>query len=263
MAQTVLEPTKEILNAADLLDEVIRRFLTARMRAPVSGKYEADVEANLLLLLVIRHVEGVVTLARRDLVLLPPGWAAARAAFECSLTAAWLLQREEPFAREERWLAHLKNGERFYRRVAKRLRTLGDDGNRAEEKAQAIQAFRREVEQALPAPYAPRQRFPTFDELVTELGVERTYLAYMVASQPIHGTHVATEQFRRNLGNLKETGDFTKPSDWHGPLEICWYSLASGGSVLLARSGGKPAHFLTTEFSATVQQALNAVQTSG
>ena len=43
---------------------------------------------------------GVITLARTDLVLLPPAQVAARAAFEASVRAAWLVHAADPFERE-------------------------------------------------------------------------------------------------------------------------------------------------------------------
>src|SRR5436190_16883559 len=76
----------------DLLDEGVSQVRGAIRGLPQTEyRYEADTEAGLLLLLIIRNVEAVTTLARRDLVLLPAAIVVARAAFEASTLACWLL----------------------------------------------------------------------------------------------------------------------------------------------------------------------------
>jgi hypothetical protein len=87
----------------------------------VFGKYEADIEAWLLFNLAIRHTEGVIALARHDLILLPPAQMAARAGFEAAVKAAWLVDADDPFDREARWLAHLSFQERYLSRSANEL----------------------------------------------------------------------------------------------------------------------------------------------
>jgi hypothetical protein len=89
-------PNATINTACAALDQVISLFLDARRTLPQS-KYEADFEAVNLFNLVIRHVEGVLALARSDLVLAPPAYACARAAFETAAKAAWIVNADDPF----------------------------------------------------------------------------------------------------------------------------------------------------------------------
>jgi hypothetical protein len=58
------------------------------------GKYEAEIEAWALFNLAIRHIDGVIALARHDLILLPPALMAARAGFEAAIKAAWLVDAD-------------------------------------------------------------------------------------------------------------------------------------------------------------------------
>jgi len=82
MNGTVMSPTLAIQSAAALLDEAIERLIKALASCDDIGRYEADVESSNLLKLVVRHIESVIALASRDLVLLPSAMVVARAAYE-------------------------------------------------------------------------------------------------------------------------------------------------------------------------------------
>lgn len=101
-SEQILPPSNSILRVCDALDGAIKRFLQEKARLVVTGYYEAEVEALLIFNLGIRHVEGVITLARSDLVLLPATYHLARAAFECCVRAAWLINEENPMKCEAR-----------------------------------------------------------------------------------------------------------------------------------------------------------------
>jgi hypothetical protein len=94
---TILPTTFEVGAACRELDSAIRRFLAARRTLPALGKYESEIEALNLFYLTLRDVEGVIELGRADLVLLPPAMAAARAAFECGVKSAWLVDADGGF----------------------------------------------------------------------------------------------------------------------------------------------------------------------
>jgi len=102
------------------MDGAIQAFLTRRKSLPPLGRWEADIEANNLFNLAIRHIESIVELARRDLVLLPSANVLARAVFETSVKAAWMVQPDDPFQRELRWLAHLQEEVRMHDRLVSR-----------------------------------------------------------------------------------------------------------------------------------------------
>src|SRR5215217_3638447 len=109
--KTQLHPTPAILAAADALEESLRRFLAAQDMLPPPGEWEALDEAYLMLALAIRNSQGVITLARQDLLLLPGAMVMARVAFETGVTVRWMLDPDDPFDRELRWLRTLKTRE--------------------------------------------------------------------------------------------------------------------------------------------------------
>src|SRR5437773_2761222 len=77
----VMPPTPAIRTATGLLDEAIRQLMQALPGCDALGHYEADIESLNLLRLIIRHVESVIALADRDLLLLPSAIVVARAAY--------------------------------------------------------------------------------------------------------------------------------------------------------------------------------------
>lgn len=94
MAHVVLQPTLEILKIRELIDQAVAGFVNALITVPQLAKWEADVEAMLLLNLAIRNIEAILELAGTDLILLPSANVLDRAVFEIALKAAWLVQPE-------------------------------------------------------------------------------------------------------------------------------------------------------------------------
>jgi hypothetical protein len=62
MSQVVMPPSREILRAANLLEQAISRLIHFCSATPGIGTYEADVECRTFLVRVLRHVEGVIAL---------------------------------------------------------------------------------------------------------------------------------------------------------------------------------------------------------
>jgi hypothetical protein len=146
---TVLLPiTPPVKTACDALEAFIGDFIAAWRTFPPPGKYEAEVEAHNLFKLVIRNAEGILELARHDLILLPPALAAARACFETAVKASWLVNPENPFDREARYLIHLKAEERSIRRTER----ISDMAFQRQllERERSIREFRVGVEKAMP-----------------------------------------------------------------------------------------------------------------
>jgi hypothetical protein len=63
--------TKSVERVCALLDDVIKSLITTGNKTLKFGRYEAEIEAMLLFTLAIRHTQGVIALARHDLILLP------------------------------------------------------------------------------------------------------------------------------------------------------------------------------------------------
>ncbi len=259
---TVILPlTPEVSLVCDELEKAIGHFLTARSTLPPLGQYESHVEALNLFYLALRDIEGVVTLARTDLVLIPPAIASARAGFEAAVKAMWMVDADDPFECEGRWLAHLKAEERFHKRIAARYEEIGKDAVPARKLAEVIASFSQAVKEKLPPRTPMLDGNPTVDKMLESSGVDHLYAAYIYLSQFAHAEHAATWLYRaQGLGVKKLLGDFTKPADWHVPLGIAWFCLAHTGRLLLKRLGGDPDSFIHKEHEEHVVQVIEHIR---
>jgi hypothetical protein len=258
MSGTVTPPTQAIECAAALLDEAIGRLIKATSTCGPSGRYESDVESMNLLKLIIRHVESVVALANRDLVLLPSAMVVSRSAYEAAIKLLWIATPDDPFQREVRWLAHLQTEEDFYTRMAAQAAKFG--GGAAEQQtAEAIRQFRVNVSTMLPEGYVPLKQLPSMYQMLEHLGEERKYPLYIIGCQYAHGTHHATGTYRQNLGTAKVLGEQISARNWYPCFSISWYSLHASGERYLRRVGGDPTAFLSEQFGTRVQEAIDEI----
>lgn len=247
MPNIAMPPTPEILRMADSIDRAIGRFFEARDTIPALGKFESDEEALLLFNLVIRDIEAILTLARTDLVLLPAANVLARAVFEIALKAAWVVQPDDPFDREVRWLAHLAQEERMLKAFAESAKKHGGNPATLEQKHAELRGFRLGVARALPEGYSELPGNPGVEQMLESLGQKQTYALYRLLAQYVHGGHASTWLYWRGLGNLKQTGEFISPTDWHAPLHMAWKNLQVFGQSILRSLKSKTPEFLSDE----------------
>lgn len=247
MSNIVMPPTPEILHVADLIERAVGQFLRARESIPPLGKFESEVEALQLFTLAIRDTEAILTLARTDLVLLPSANVLARAVFEIAVKSAWMVQPDDPFDREVRWLAHLEEEERLHRAVSESVTKSGGDPTLFKELHAQIRDFRTGVARALPAGYAELPGNPGVEGMLENLGQKQMYFLYRLLAQYVHGGHAATWLYRKGLGTFKRGGEFISPSAWHTPLHTAWKNLQIFGESILRSLKAKTAEFLTVE----------------
>lgn len=246
---TVLPITAPVARVCELLDDLVARFIaTCRDTLPPLGKYEAEIESLNLFKIAIRNTEGVLALARRDLALLPPALAAARSCFETAVKAAWLVNADDPFDREARWLIHLASEERYLARVADRLEKIGNDVTALRNRESIIRNFRLAVDAKLPKNIARLKGTPDFEKMLEALGGENLYSFYLLLSQSTHAEHATTWNYRTGgLGTEKHIGEFVQPTNWFIPLRVCFLSFTQPSLIFLARLGGKPGEYLSEE----------------
>ena len=170
--------TEEIATKCDVLDLIIEEFLAAKNALDGSYRvYEAPFEALNLFNLPIRHVEGVIALARRDLVMLPPAELAARAALESAVRAAWTMDPADLFERESRWLAHLKTEEDTLSRAIRLGTSHGIDTADWQKQLSSIKSFREAVASLLEARgYSANIAVPHLRDCLRSLGGGATLL---------------------------------------------------------------------------------------
>ena len=219
---------------ANRFEEAIAHFLAARQQPP--GQWESLDEATVMAYLVVRHVEGLVELARRDEVLLAPAWACARSAMEVAPRLRWLLEPDDAYSREGRWLARIEEEERFHRATASGLADVGGEAAQIERVADQVRDFRIRVADLLPARTLVPRSIPSADSAIAhDPGV---YLLYRQASQYVHGTHAGGSLYRRHLGTAKQLGERIRTSMWAGPLQAGWWGLTTAGTAVLDAIGG-------------------------
>lgn len=260
MTAVILTPTPEVRSACDRFDDAICRALESLGRAiatdPEWGKYESSRDAVALFKAAIRSVEATVALARADLVLFPGALMTARGAFEIGLRAAWLVDCDDPFDRERRWLAHLKNEEGSNGKVAAHLQKAGGDPAAFLDTQDQMRSFREAVEAKFPPGYAVISKVPNVPEMVRTLHDERVYILYCYLSQFIHGARRAANYYATD-GSPRR--DAVKPADWSLPLAVCWISLFRGTRKLLERLGGRPDDFMTEHEATEIESAVAAI----
>ncbi len=257
MTTAVRPPSRFLLSACDEMDSVVQIFIDQRKKLSPTP-YEADAEALLLFNLVIRHVEGVVALARSDEVLVAPALVAARAAFETSVKAAWLVDDADPFTREARWLIHLKEEERVHERIAARL-TEDSDREKRTTRAATLRAFRLKVASRMPPHVATLTGNPSLEEMIKAIGGSHFYGLYIYLSQYVHGGHLASWLYRRNLGSLKEFGEFVTSGHWQIALRLCLLSLDVPAQVVLDRISGHSVSYLSHTTKSAIQTAIDCL----
>lgn len=257
----ILAPTPEIRAACDLMDDAIGRFLSARDRTleryVERNRYEADRAALPLFNVAIRSVEGVLALARTDLVLFPPAMMAARGAFETSLKAAWLVDCDAHFDRERRWLQLLETEERMEARVAGHLEKAGQGGAERLMRRDKLRAFRLEIERRFPEGFEALKGAPSVEQMMEALHEPQLYVAYIYLSQFLHGERAAASYYAP-VGEPRR--DAVKASDWAFPLKVVWLAFFRAARKLLVRFDGDPDAFMTEVEEVEVRNVLAMIR---
>ncbi|WP_316162855.1 hypothetical protein [Bradyrhizobium sp. SZCCHNRI20481] len=229
--------SEEIAAKCRLLEEMVKEF-EGRTRAFQMSRYEADDEALNLMQLACRNVTGVITLARTSLKLLPPAEVAARAAYEASVKAAWMLAPADPYDREARWTTHLSGEVDFLDKQIREGTDLGIDMTRARERRDVLDQFGNDVAQLLRQKgYATKGRSP-IPQMLIDIGERRTYGLYSQLCETAHGGHSATWIFRSGgVGSKKVRGEFITDSKWDLPLAIARFVFKCPVLLLYERFG--------------------------
>lgn len=171
----VIPVTPEIQRIVALFEESIG-YLTPilqRINENKLGKYESEKEAFNLLVIVLRDIEAFLLLAKKDLSLLPAAEAVARPAFEIATRIVWMLQPNDPFDREARWILHIKAEEDDREKMVKFQKELGvkvEQNNLLSE----IRNFREGITDLLKQKgYCPPKQFPNMRDMLNAIGEKK------------------------------------------------------------------------------------------
>jgi hypothetical protein len=260
----VLSPSPGLVEAAHVLEATVTAFLETRDKTVTSwGKYESETEALKLYYLVVRTCEGISLIARTDMVLLPAAFALARTAFEIGTRILWLLHPSQPFEREVRWLALMREDEDFRRRAAEICVQHGADPSSHETLLRVLAEFRESVAQLLPPGHSQLKAVPTLRGMLADLARDSDYLRYIELSQFSHGTHAATWTYRRNLGIYMEHGEFITAASWTPVLASAWDSLARPGAAILTTLTGSPSIFPSAHLRESAARTIGQLGSPG
>jgi hypothetical protein len=181
------------------------------------------VETYTIMKLLIRHLESVCELARHDLVLLPSAVVLARAAFEASVRARWMLSPVDPYEREVRWVLHLRSATDHCGKLERHIHTPTETATAYGRQRQVYEKFDADISQLLSQRgYVLPKQAPNIWEMLKDIGDPHLYQYYIVLSAYTHTNFEAGSLYRKNLGCGKELGEFITPSGWWLPLEVAW-----------------------------------------
>jgi uncharacterized protein DUF5677 len=234
----VRAPSQQMLKATATLKDGVGYLLKARKNISDSTmQYESSHDALNLTYVAIRHIEGILNLARSDVALVHPSMSLARAAMEVSVRALWLVDDNKPFLREQRWIALVKEEIRSRRRADSYLA-----GKRANAEPQfsgpanLLEDYIKKVEPLIPPDYPPVSRIPTAADMFEALKI-KSYAIYVMFSQVVHGTLWATSEFRGGVGNARKLRDRVDENSWYIPLAFAGFTILEPLSRVLFRLG--------------------------
>lgn len=224
---------EELLRVAQIIEKAIDQYIRALQSISTLGRWEAPIEGWSLSWLLIRNIEAVVDMARHDEVLVTAAWSNVRVVFEQSVRIQWMLEPDDRYEAECRWLALLAEYEKFEGDMAKEAPA---DGNLHSEREKSIRGFRLGVIDKLPDNYRPAKK-PNLRDMLNAINNSDLYRFYREGSQYVHGGMYGSGSYRHNLGNERLTGDFTSTVDWILPMRLCWLSFRNMAIIVLYRLG--------------------------
>jgi hypothetical protein len=227
----VRPPAPELLLIAEIIEHAIDQYLAALRSNSSFGQWEAPIEGWALGCLLIRNIEAVIGMAHHDEVLVTAAWSNTRVAFEQGVRILWMLEPDDRYQAECRWLAFLKEYEKFERDMA---REVPADAELHTRRAVAVHDFRVGVASKLPRGYQPAKT-PSFRDMLKAIDNPEMYRFYREGSQYVHGSMYGSGSYRHNLGTHIEVGEFTSTFDWILPMRLCWITFLKAASMILRR----------------------------
>ncbi len=173
------------------------------------------------------------------------GTAAARAAYEEVVTAAWMVWTDDLAERDRRWMALFVDEEKFWR-------TMVVEAVKRKDRPEFIKDMKSQgtratsiIAQVQPQLAGPVEQMPSFDKRLEDVG-QPHYLVYKTACQ---FTHPATRSLAlvRDLGDAHSNdvpvanyGYRTSEKDWTTAILLGAESLWFGLETLATRMGAPP-----------------------
>ena len=209
-----------VLNLAATVRELGELFLAKRpMLSQKMGKWESEVEAVNLIALSATHGISAAILAQSNTSFLPAAIPLARAAMEAGTRALWLLDPDEHFDGEARWLIHVEEEIKIRMRLEAAF-------SQPPTNSASVRDFVDGIRSRLPSNITIPKQVPKFDEMLRSIGMPEKCAVYAYLSQTVHATHHGTSHYRQHLGSMKKLGTFITAKDWFLPLSTAWLFVA-------------------------------------
>jgi hypothetical protein len=233
---TLLEPTRELRRLATRIDFALRQYLSVRGNSALKSEFEAPRHGWTLSNLALRHAEATLALAKTDMVLAPTAWVTARAALESAAKCLWLLQPDDVWQREARFVAFLTEGIRIKREETEGLPHIVAQ-------SASIEEFRDGVSAKLIEKGIPVQKMDTMKNilLAEDVGLAQFYV---LASQYTHALELGTRSYRKDLGTKAVYGEFVEAKDWIQPVWMAYSSFRVTALRLIDLKGDDPGEIL-------------------
>lgn len=261
LAEDFFQPSPEMKVVLEEIQGLLDRLGECLVDVRGWEQYESDITTENLLRILRRDVEGILCLANRDILLLPPALVIARSVIETFANLLWLIQPEDGEEREARLLACLTQERKAT--VTYRNELQGKvDVSWIEHDLVLLDNVYAETSKKVKIDYSNITKPSKFNELLKEINKESLYFQYRKLSQSTHSTHAATWIYKRDLEDGVTSGEVIDPSDWHTPLFICYYTLSRSGRKFLEIFGGDPDKFIDRDLQVKIENTLQSLSKS-
>jgi hypothetical protein len=167
-----------------------------------------------------------------------------------------MVQPDDPFERELRWIVHLQEEVRMHDRIANHVEKFGGNPQGFKEMGDLLRKFQKGVASALPSGYRELRGNPKVEEMLASVGQAQMYHVYTVLSAHVHGNHSSTWLYRRNIGTKKEIGELIDPTMWHLPLWTSWKCLQLLGQSILDSIDSRTVPFISSQRCAVIDKVF-------
>jgi hypothetical protein len=193
----VNSPFQQAISSLAALRQTVEKEMAA---AEWALRSHADTEAPGFMQLAIADVAAVELMAARDIRLIVPATAAARAAYEVVVTCAWMLASADLAERDRRWMALFLDERKYWQRIVVEAEERKDeqhiiDALKAE--VSRVQAIIDAVEPQLKtAGLGKLEGLPIMELRLEEVDQAKNYVLYKTACQLVHPTTRMLAQVR-------------------------------------------------------------------
>jgi len=254
-----MEYKEEILRITSIVDKGIADFLDKANEVSI-GEFESIVEGRIIINLCIRYLESINELAKIDLVYLPSAMVLSRSLFESAINVLWLLYPSDIFECESRYIGRLKSYEDWITKQIKFKKSQNWLFDNLDNHLKEISSFRDSIQKLLVKKGYEIPAIPALRSILKSVNEERKYLYYQLLSGYTHGGFNSTWIYRKNLGTLKQVGEFIDLTDWKLVYSVSWPVFEIATELYIDRATfSKSKIIYSDDFKNEIREAINII----